>query len=212
MKRFHPVFAALLLILVGCTDTIDTVTREYRNTTNEAIDALMLVTDEPSALRMTNRVFKPMTARYKAIDEKLNIIKVNRVKKDLVKEVYESDGFQIYLNELDMNRQRLSLEVARLCSFLKQYEKEERMRLDEEGKFNEEPNLKMVCPGIYDLVVGGTELETLRMQLVSPKLLDLVSQFSQWKVDTHRNLHDKFMERRKTTFARPDEKRPIIID
>jgi hypothetical protein len=209
MNRFKAVAPLFLLVLVGCTDTVDTITREYRNATNEALDALMMVTDESSAQRMTNRVFKPLNMRYKDIDDKLKIVEANRSKKEMVKEVLESDGFQVYLNELDMNRQRMSVEVARLRSVAKQYEKEERARLDEEGKFNEEPNLKSVCPALYDLVFGQ-DLDMVRAQITKPKLLDTMSQFPQWKVETYPMLYEKFMERRKTTFAPPDP--PKVID
>lgn len=209
MNRYHIFFAAILLAAVGCTDTIDTITREYRNTTNEGIDALMMVTDNDSAAQMTNRVFKRMVIRYKEIDDKLKIVEANRSKKEMVKEVYESNGFQIYLNELDMNRQRMSLEVARLRSVIKEYEKEERARLDEEGKFNEEPNMKEVCPRLYDLIYGNSELEVLRTQIVQPKILEIVAQFPTWKVDTYPMLYSKFMERR-ATFARDDN--PKVID
>jgi len=212
MNRIHLVFAVLLMTLVGCTDTIDTITREYRNATNEAIDALMMVTDNNTALQMTNRVFKPMVIRYKAIDDKLKIVQANRTKKELVKEVLESDGFQIYLNELEMNRQRASLEFARIRNVMKQYEREAREKLDAEGNFNKEPNLKEDCPGIYDLLINNRELDVLEQQLTQPKLLEIMTQFPQWKVDGYPAMFDKFRERRRTTFANPDEPRPKIID
>lgn len=210
MNRFHLIVAFLLFALLGCTDSIDSLTREYRNTTNEAIDALMMVTDDWSAARMTHRVFKPMSFRYKDIDTKLGIVKNNRLKKELVKEVYESDGFQIYLNELDMNRARMSMEMARLRDLMNQYGKEERTRLDEEGRFNEEVNYKQVCPNIHDLLTG-TDLEPLKQNLTSPKLLEMVSQMPQWKVDIYPIVYQKFLERRKTTFSPPDQKDPLFI-
>jgi hypothetical protein len=208
MNRYHLLFAPLVFALAGCVDTIDTLTREYRNQNNEAIDALMMVSDDASAARMTHRVFKPMAARYKNIDEKVNILKVNRVKKELVKEVYESDGFQIYLTEIDMNKMRLSMEMARIRDVMNQYGKEERARLDDEGKFNEEVNYKEICPNIHALLTGS-ELESLKQNLTQPKLLDLVREFPQWKVDIYPVLYSKFLERRKTTFTPADE--PLFI-
>jgi hypothetical protein len=208
MNRYHLIFVGMVFLLVGCTDNIDSITREYRNQNNEAIDALMMISDDASAARMTHRVFKPMQFRYKDIDNKLHIVKVNRSKKELVKEVLESDGFQIYLNELDMNRMRMSMEMARIRDVMNQYGKEERVRLDEEGKFNEEINYKQICPNIHDVLLGS-ELESLKQNLTQPKLIEIFAQFPQMKVDIYPNLYSKFLERRKTTFAPPEE--PLFI-
>ena len=68
----------LLLALTGCIDTIDSVTREYRNTTNEAIDALMMTTSDAQAKVVVLRVFKTLDDRYKLSDHRLKTVKMNR--------------------------------------------------------------------------------------------------------------------------------------
>ena len=51
MKKRCLLVLCLVAGLSGCTDTIDSVTREYRNANNEAIDAMMMVTSEARAGR-----------------------------------------------------------------------------------------------------------------------------------------------------------------
>jgi len=200
----------LLFFAVGCTDTFDTICREYRNTNNEAIDALTMVTDNDSAKRYTMRIFGPMMHRYKDIDTKVKIIEVNRTKSDFVKELFESDGFQLYIADLEVNRQRMALEVTRLRYLLKQYGDKERDRLDAEGERNKEVNLAVVCKELYDLVEIESNLEPLRNQLTKPKLFDMMAQFPNWKVKNYEILYGKFIEKRKqitkTQSERPDVK------
>ncbi len=57
--------SALVLFLTGCTDNMDSITRELRNCNNEAIDAMMMVTSEEQARHMTMRIFKPLTGRIR---------------------------------------------------------------------------------------------------------------------------------------------------
>ena len=194
----------VLFTLVGCTDTIDSVTREYRNASNEAIDALTMVTDDASAHRMTIRVFTPMAERFKSIDNKLKIIETNRpTKLAFVKEVMESDGFQLYLTDLEVNRQRMSLEVARLRNLANDYIKKERQRLDDEGKLDEQVNVTTVCPNLAKLALEDSTLSVLREQLVRPQLLEKVNNFPNWNVTGYDVIYSKFKERRKAFEAPP---------
>ena len=104
----------LLLGIVGCTDTADTVMLEYRNLDNEALDAMMMVTDGNQATRMDLRIFKDLRNRYDRIDKKLNIMMINRTSKELVQEVYESTGIIMYVHESNLNRDRYKLEADRI--------------------------------------------------------------------------------------------------
>src|SRR5205085_11426354 len=78
IARSRLILIGLLFLVVGCTDNIDSVTREYRAVNNEAIDALMMITTEAKAREMTIRVFKPLLKRYEGINNKLKIVKSNR--------------------------------------------------------------------------------------------------------------------------------------
>ena len=66
MKKRCLLVMCLLAGLSGCTDTIDTVTREYRNTNNEGVDAMMMVNSDAQAGIMIARIFKPSTDRYRS--------------------------------------------------------------------------------------------------------------------------------------------------
>src|SRR5258708_6294163 len=114
MMRFRLLVLGLVLVSAGCTDSIDTVTREFRALNNEAIDALMMITTEAQAKRMTVRVFRPMSEKYQAINKKLTIVRANRDKAEFAKEMLESDSFHIYLTDLQLNGARRDLEIQRL--------------------------------------------------------------------------------------------------
>ncbi len=187
----------LIFSTVGCTDTIDTVTREYRNTNNEVIDALMMVTDEATASRIKIRVVDPSLFRYQGIDARLNIVRSNRTKKEFVKETFESDGFQLYLTDLEVNRQRLGLEIARLRNVADGYAKEKRKELDDQGLFDQPVNIAQICPDLFKLVYVEGTLKPVAEQLTQPKLLEMVAQFGDWKVEDFGKMLDAFRAKRK---------------
>jgi hypothetical protein len=182
MKPYHLPVVAMLFCLVGCTDTIDTLTREYRNATNELVDALMMITDEASAKSYTNRVIKPSTARYKEIDNKLTIVRANRTKKEFVEEVLDSNGFLLFQADRMLNQERLALEKKRLLHLKRQYQQKGEQ-----------------CPSIASLAVGA-ELDTLKQQLEQPKLIDMFNQFKDWKVDTFQDKIGKYNDKWEKVF------------
>jgi hypothetical protein len=194
MMKYKAAMLLMVFALAGCTDSVETVTRELRATTNEAIDALAMVTTEAQAARMTTRVFKPMSKRYEDIDRKLTIVKSNRTKDDMCKEVLESDGMQIYLTDLQVNRQRYALEMTRLRSVYKQILDKEKEARGGEVKPQE------VCPNLHDMLYKNDTLESLRKQLTTPDLLAMMIQFPQQKLKEYDAMYLKFLERR-ATFA-----------
>lgn len=202
MTRRKLLFVPLIFLMVGCTDTIETITREYRNTNNEVIDALMMVNSEATAKQYTLRVFEPMVLRYKGIDARLNIVRTNRLRREFVKEVLESDGFQLYLTDLEVNRQRRGMELTRLRNLVDQYVKQERDLLIAQG--DPEPDVKpqILCPSLYELVYVDAKLTDLRDQLENPKLFDMIISFPEWKVEGYEVMLKTFRAKRKT-FATP---------
>lgn len=190
-------FGLFALALVGCTDNMDSLTREYRNTTNEAIDALMMVNNERSATVYTIRVFKPLGSRFKSIDDRLDIFYNNKEsKKAFIKQVFESDGFHLYLSEIEINRQRLALEMTRLRGVMNQLIKEKRQEMDDAGD-KSDVNTQQLWPNLHDLIINGEKIATLRTQLNKPKLFTMISTFPAWKEPTYLEMHEKFLERRK---------------
>jgi hypothetical protein len=199
----------LILLLAGCVDTIDTVTREYRNTNNEAIDAMMMITSEAQAKRMTIRVFKPLTDRYKEIDKRLDAVQANRSKKEFVKEVCESNGTHLYLTELEVNRQRFSLEFIRLKHLMKAYVDRERELLIAGGDANPQINERELCPTLATMLTSDQSLGPVRAQLKSPKLLDVMSTFPSYKLQEYEKAFDVFLKKREI-FAL--KKEIILVD
>jgi len=179
MKPRILIITILLGFLAGCTDTADTVSREYRNQINEGLDALMFVTSEESAKQMSLRVFKPMGDRFTDIDRRLGIVRSNRTKKEFVTEFFESDSVHMYLSEISINRQRFALEKTRLRDLVQQYKKR-----------NEE------CPDLLTLVDDGGVMGPLKTQLEQPKINEYISSFGEWKVDNFPELLAKFKAKR----------------
>jgi hypothetical protein len=209
MKSRSLIFAIILACVCGCTDTINSVTLEYRNANNEALDAMMMVTNEETAKVMTMRVFKPLGERYKSLDTKLKIIDSNRTKKEMIKETFESDGTHMYLTELIVNQQRYSLERTRLRTIINHYADKKRQEMIEAGQEDPEVNLAEVCKSLYDLMrKDGILDQTIAKQLFEPPLFETyVKQFNMNKVDDYPKLWEAFRKRREAF----QPKEPIIL-
>ena len=197
MTKHRWQFLILLTALTGCTDTIDSVTREYRNATNEALDAMAVVTSDERAEAMITRVFKPLSNRYEAIDKRLENVKNNRTRKDFVKEVFESDGTCLYLTEVAVNRQRFALEKSRLDNLIQQLVEKERAKKIEEGEANPVINEKNLCPNLSTLVNHPMYIKAVQMQLTQVKLQQVLTEIDNWmaKEKDYPDRKAKFLEK-----------------
>jgi hypothetical protein len=194
----------LLGLLVGCTDTGDSIAREYRNQINEGLDAMMLVHDEASAHRMTVRIFKPMGDRFKEIDRRLNIVRTNRNKKEFTHEFVLSNSVDLYVTEvIYYNRARYQTELQRIKSLTQRElaraaEREQEPKLKEQeikrppGVFSRSQHFWMdvpdenqapvdVCKALKQLA-DESALSSLAEQLKSPKMFSLINEIEQYKV------------------------------
>jgi hypothetical protein len=187
----------LLLTATGCVDNIESLTREYRAATNEGIDALSMITSEAHAKRMSTRVFKPMTDRFQKLDKKLDIIKNNRTKVEMVEELFDSDGLHIFLSDLIVNRQRFALEIIRLRAL-------EKHLVDEAGA---QDNPRTACPALHDLLNMAEALKPLRRQLTDNEIYRLLDQLPAWKTKNYEEMYAKF-EKRRPTF---EPKRVLLV-
>ncbi|MBI1830284.1 MAG: hypothetical protein HYR84_02400, partial [Planctomycetes bacterium] len=195
-----------VLASAGCTDSVDSVCREYRAAINESIDALAMITTEAHAARMKIRVFAPMGKRFEDIGKRMDNVKSNRDKNEMATEMLTSDGLQIYITDLQVNRQRYGLEIVRLRNLYKQYMERERELLVNEGMNDPAIDGKAVCPVLHDLLYEGA-LETLRSHLVKSPILGMMSQMQTWKkVKDYPGLYLKFSERRKIFAPKRDIK------
>jgi len=185
-----------VFLLAGCTDTMDSLSREFRNANNEYLDAMTMVTDEESAQRMNQRILKPMNARCKDIEARLTIWKSNRKSnQELVEQSFDSDSLSLYFAELDANRERYKLEKVRLRNLYQHYQDREIERLKAAG--DPVPVIRDprgLCPNLHDLVIkdGFKEIET---QLTNPKLAALVATYPTLKgVNNFAELHQVFLK------------------
>ncbi|MSU80036.1 MAG: hypothetical protein EXS16_18340 [Gemmataceae bacterium] len=196
------VISGFILFLTGCTDTVDSISREYRNTNNEGIDAMMMITSDETARRMNIRVFRPLKERYDNIDNRLKALHNNSTNHDFVTACLESTNVHLFLTELEINRQRYTLEMMRL------------RRLTEnlmEKKLAENPDAKIeeVLPGLTEIVIRESALMPLNTNIKTPKLIfEYMTNFGRARnVKKYDKLHEEFVKMRQSlTFAPPDIK------
>jgi len=197
MKSRILIVIVLSGLAAGCVDTADSVSREYRNQINEGLDAMMLVTDEPSAKRMTVRIFKPMGDRFKDIDYRLEIVKANREKKEFAAEFVNSDSVHMYVAEVYLNRGRYAIELARLKSVAK---KEIEIYRDAHAKSGaQEPfDPNVACKALQDIVAPtGGVLAPLDEQLnKAPKMFGYLNTFKDWKLGNWEELSSTMQKKR----------------
>ncbi len=191
-----------VFFLVGCTDTVDSLSREYRNANNEGIDALMMITSDVSAQQMAIRVFRPLKDRYDNIDNRLKAVQNNSTNENFVTTTFQSNNVHLYLTELGVNRQRFTLEMLRLRRLTNSLM---------EKKLAEDPKAQPadVLPGLYEVVLKEGTLSALQMNIKSPKLIfDYMVNFPNLKnVKNYDKLHENFKKLRTSlTYAPPDIK------
>ncbi|MSQ95942.1 MAG: hypothetical protein EXR98_15500 [Gemmataceae bacterium] len=208
MTRIHLCLTLLVLVFAGCVDSVDSVFREYRNSNNEAVDAMMMVTSESQADGLTARIFKPMGDRYDRIDKKLSILVINRTKKEIITETFESEGVHMYLTELEINRERFALEMTRLRDLHQQLIDAEVKELKRKGEANPQVDPQKLIPKLDDLVNKADTLKKLKDQLgTNTDLMKLMNQFGMWKMDGFAEQVIAFKKRREMY----EPKKPIVL-
>jgi hypothetical protein len=176
MKRAALVFClASLPSLAGCsTDSANSLSRDYRNLNNEAIDALMMVTSEERAqLAKTKILGKVYTERLQAIDKRMDSWLQNTDDKLIVLETMTSESVVTLLAELPINAKRLELEQKRLGNLLA-------------AKIKEGVDPK-ACPALNDLGSTGASLSTLKNQFGTNKFAGLIFAFNDKNVKKWQN-------------------------
>jgi hypothetical protein len=216
MKKKRILLVLALVAVTGCVDTPDSVCREFRNANNEHIDALMMVTSEAQAKKMTVRVFSQMSDRYKLLDKKWDIMETNWGRApdfDAIKSFLESDGLHLYRAEYRANAQRCSLELARLRNLLNQLVENAKQKARDEGGNPDEVVTSAAFPALHALVNAGNTISVLRGQMESPRLETLLTKFN-GRLDVEKlegkAVLDNYKKKYKT-FCEVNENRPIII-
>jgi hypothetical protein len=113
MRRRLSFLSFLLLCATGCTDSIDAMARDTRNMNNEAVDALMVVTNDAQAKIVIDRVFDNYQEKVKKIDDRLKNWDF-RDSKEKANDLFLSDSLAILFVENVANRDRLLIEKTRL--------------------------------------------------------------------------------------------------
>jgi hypothetical protein len=197
MKQKLAILSPLVLCLAGCVDNMDSISREFRNSNNEALDAITMIVDDESCHRMNKRVIEPVTNRYKDIEKKLDIWKNNRATdKELVEQTFKSDGFYLYLVECQVNKQRYSLERMRLRSLYKQLLEREAQKMRDAGEVDPIPDPQKACPKLHELITMD-KLKPIQEQLTKPVIIQLITTFPNLKgvKNDYPALHKMFLER-----------------
>ncbi len=114
MKK--PVLLLLALApLTGCSaDDANSISRDYRNINNEAIDALMMTTSEARAKIANEKVLKTYSARISDVDKRLDLWVQNAEEKFIIANTLNSESAATLIAENKINLKRLELERARL--------------------------------------------------------------------------------------------------
>jgi hypothetical protein len=152
MKKWAMV--ALVLGLAGCsTDNARSLSRDYRNLINEAVDGLMMTTNETRALYVRAKIFKPFQERMSVIDKRCDTWAQNTEDKLVVEDLVQCESVMILLAEKAINRRRVELEINRLKNLLAakvQDETERRRAIGDANPVDPEkdwPNLNSLAKG-----------------------------------------------------------------
>jgi hypothetical protein len=188
MKISKRLGGLLLVLLTGCVDTVDTISREYRSALNEGIDALMMVRTEAQADNVNTRVFKPLGQRFRDLEDKLK----PKQGKDFTREAMGSEGLQMYITEMDINAQRFGLEMTRLRKLMQIYVDRNREALRASGDDNPVVSESRVCPALHALITS----DVIRKELRSPKLLEFLRQAPGQKVEGYDKMYADFVAKR----------------
>jgi DNA-directed RNA polymerase len=130
--------ALALCLLTGCsTDSAHTLSRDYRNVNNEAIDALMLVTNESRAKIANVKIVKTYPERVGDIDRRMASYVQNQEEVLVLSEVLSSESVMILFAECKINLRRLDKEQERLKKLLASLVQNEKDRRKEANNAEE---------------------------------------------------------------------------
>jgi hypothetical protein len=122
MKRCR--LLPIVFFLAGCGDTVDSLSQAYRNINNEVVDALMMVTDEPSARVANEKIVSTYAERIATLEARIGELKLNLGAHRFRDEFIRSESGVILLSEQKFNRARLALELDRLQKLGFQFQQE----------------------------------------------------------------------------------------
>jgi hypothetical protein len=160
-------FIPVIVILAGCGDTAETLSRDYRNINNEVIDALMMVTNENRAKIANEKVIGPYTDRIGAVDKRADLWEQNKEREEVAITTLTSESVAILFAENKWNQKRLNLELERLKQLHGQLQAQ-----NPGGTFT----------NLAELAAGGKTAPVLTNMKSGGKFTTLIGKFPNWKL------------------------------
>jgi hypothetical protein len=193
MTKAKSLVVVAILALTGCTDTIDSISREYRNANNEVIDAVMAITSEQKAKDINARIFKTIPERYKKMDDKLKNYETNQATNlEMVTNYLTSDGVQLLIADRKANVKRFDVAMKRLKELYEQYINEAR---EAQGNDFDE---NAVAPTIRDIIrVPSHPLVQFEKQLNTS---EIETKMAKWDDKPPKGVPDQKYKELKTEF------------
>jgi hypothetical protein len=154
------------IAMAGCsTDSAHTLSRDYRNLDNEAIDALMMITGEARARFARDKIFKPYNERLTKIDDRAATWLQNTEDDFIVRDTMGSESVMTLIDESEVNKTRLKLELDRI-----------KVLLDTKAKDNPGVDPAKEWPALSSFA-AGSETNSLKNHLDRNKFFELIAQF-----------------------------------
>jgi len=111
--------------LAGCsTDSAHSLSRDYRNLTNEAIDGLMMCTSEARAQFVKTKIISAYQERQMKLDKRFDSWVQNTDDKLIVLDIMDSDSVATLLAEIPINYKRLDYEQQRIAAMVAAHARE----------------------------------------------------------------------------------------
>jgi hypothetical protein len=154
ITRRRALVGLALCALTGCsTDNPTSLSRDFRNLNNEAIDALMMVTNESRAKFVNDKIIGTYQDRYGKIEKRMQTYVQNTENETIILDTLRSESVAILLAESQFNIPRLNHEQQRLKKLLEATVQREKDRRKEAG--DPDPvNVDKFCPSLNALATS----------------------------------------------------------
>jgi hypothetical protein len=155
----------LVSLLVGCSrDDAASLSRDYRNLNNEAIDALMMTTNEFRARHGNEKILKPYQDRLGNLDKRFDQWVLGAEDKLVPGEVLRSEGVATLMGEREFNKKRLANELARIQKLLDARVEREKEVMRGQGIADPKVDARKFWPNLWE-ISSGASTQTLQRTL-----------------------------------------------
>jgi hypothetical protein len=167
-----------LCCVAGCSnDSAQSLSRDYRNISNECIDALMMVTGESRAKFANDRVLKPFADRIGKVDNRTQLYEQNTDDKVVMLQMVDTESVAILVAEGQINRTRFKLEQDRIKNLLGTLVGNEVEKRKAEGEANPIVKASEKWPNLNDIAMGSSTAKLREYLDKGPMLTKLFEKF-----------------------------------